>query len=226
MSFFSNIFGTTSGVDTPIAAAPIAITPPVVVPTEPVPPSSPFDTYKDLWEPNTTKEGVDGTLPANMFASTDPAKMLDAARKVDFAKSIPPEVLAKITAGGPEAAAAFTTALNDGLQRSYAQSSYATTKIVEAALIKFQEGLDNRLPDSIKRHAVRDSVQQSNPALQHPAAAPIIDALQAQFSLKYPKATTAELTQMATDYLVTFATIANPAKPVPAAKGEYDWSKV
>jgi len=221
MAFFSNIFGTTStpeGAPAP-APAPAAAPAPTPTPSEPV---SPLDEFKSLWEPNTSS-GVDTTLPANMFAGADPAKMLEAARKVDFSKSIPPAVLEKITAGGPEAATAFAQALNDVSQRAYAQSSFASTKIVEAALAKFQEGLDSRLPSQIKRHQVSDSIRESNPALQHPAAAPIMEALQSQMAVKYPNATVNELKDMASTYLTKFAETARPTKKADAVPASEDW---
>ena len=218
--FFSNIFGSsTAPVDAP---APVAQTTPApVAPVVPVVPASPLDEFKSLWEPSATPT-VDGTLPANMFSGTDPVKMLEAARKVDFAKSIPADVLSKITAGGPDAAAAFMAALNDVSQRSYAQSSFASTKIVEAALAKFQEGIDSRLPGQIKKQQVSDSLRESNPALMHPAAAPIMEAMQAQLSVKYPNATVAELQGMASQYLTAFNTAANPVKAEKVSASE-DW---
>lgn len=220
MSFFSNIFGTTSQPSDAVAAqtaAPVTAATPAVESA----PVSPLDQFSSLWEPSATPT-VDGTLPANMFSGTDPAKMLEAARKVDFAKSIPPEVLAKITAGGPDAAAAFAQALNDATQRSYAQSSFASTKIVEAALAKFQEGLDSRLPGQIRNHQVSQSLRESNPALMHPAAAPIMEAMQAQLSVKFPKATVSELQGMASQYLTAFNTAANPVKAEKVTAAE-DW---
>lgn len=223
--FFSNIFGTTSTAPSvPIPSTPVDNSPvtQVAAPVLPAPVVSPMDSWKDLWEPP-TKQGVDGTLPANMFAGVDPTKMLEAARKVDFSKSIPPDVISKITAGGPEAAQAFMSALNDVTQRSYAQSSFAATKIVEQALQKFQEGLENRLPSQIRNHQVSDNIRQANPTLNHPAAAPIIEALQAQFTVKYPNATATEIADMASRYLVQFSQLANPAKPAAAGKDEQDW---
>jgi hypothetical protein len=229
--FFSNIFGTTSASpDAPAAQAPAPVAAPLAAqPTVPAvatstAPESPLDQFKSLWEPNATPQ-VDGTLPANMFAGADPAKMLEAARKVDFSKSIPPDVLAKITAGGPDAAAAFAAALNDVSQRAYAQSSFASTKIVEAALAKFQEGLDSRLPGQIKRHAVSDSIRESNPALMHPAAAPIMEAMQSQLAVKYPNATVSEIKDMATQYLTAFNTAASPKPVAQAVPANEDWGK-
>lgn len=235
MSFFSNIFGTTSTPpqNTSTQTATTTQTPLSGTSTQTIQAQpenkvdanmSPLDDFKALWEPVTTKE-VDGTLPANMFAGADPAKMLEAARKVDFAKSVPPEVLAKITAGGPEAAAAFAAAINDVAQRSYAQSSFASTKIVEAALAKFQEGLESRLPSQIKKHQVSDSLRELNPALTHPAAAPIMEALQSQFSVKYPNATTNELRDMASDYLTKFAGVITPPKKEAKTPVSEDWDK-
>jgi hypothetical protein len=228
MSFFSNIFGTTSApANELIPPANAQATPPAPVPTQVTPApvtESPLDQFKSLWEPTATPQ-VDGTLPANMFSGTDPAKMLEAARKVDFSKSIPPEVLSKITAGGPEAATAFAQALNDVSQRAYAQSSFASTKIVEAALAKFQEGIDARLPGQIKKHAVSDSIRESNPALMHPAAAPIMEAMQSQLAVKYPNATVSEIRDMASQYLTAFNAAASP-KPVAAAvPANENWDK-
>jgi hypothetical protein len=183
-----------------------------------------MDSFATLWEPATTPN-VDTTLPANMFAGADPAKMLEAARKVNFAAQVPPELLAKITSGGPDAAAAFAQAINDVAQRSYAQSSFASTKIVEAALAKFQEGLDARLPSQVKRHQVSESLRESNPALNHPAAAPIMEALQAQLTVKFPSASARELQDMASAYLTSFTSAASP-KPKEAAVSEAEnWGK-
>lgn len=226
MSFVSRIFGTASQYgNAPQQNAPTQVTPTTPpVPAEPAVAVSPMDEFKSLWEPSATPN-VDGTLPANMFAGADPTKMLEAARKVDFAKSVPPEVLAKITAGGPDAAAAFASAINDVAQRSYAQSSFASTKIVEAALAKFQEGIEARLPGQVKNFQVRESLRESNPALMHPAAAPIMEALQAQLTVKYPNASVAELQGMASQYLTSFTTAAAPKPATQAVSASEDWDK-
>lgn len=227
MAFFSNIFGSTSVSPTETPAATPATPAPAPSPTTPNVPAaevSPMDNFKDLWQPANTPN-VDTTLPANMFAGADPAKMLEAARKVDFAKSVPPDVLAKITAGGPDAAAAFAQAINDVAQRSYAQSSFASTKIVEAALAKFQEGLETRLPSQVKKYQVSESLRESNPALNHPAAAPIMEALQAQLTVKYPNATVKELQDMASSYLTSFTSAANPKPKADAVPEAENWDK-
>lgn len=235
-SFVSRIFGTTStagnapvvtqqqtgNLTAPNATATVPAVP--AAPAAPAAPVSPLDQFSKLWEPATTA-GVDPTLPANMFAGTDPAKMLEAARKVDFAKNVDPAVLAKITAGGPDAAAAFAQAMNDIGQRAYAQSSFAATKIVETALEKFQQGLDARLPNQVKSFQVSEALKQSNPALTHPAAAPIMEALQAQMTVKYPNATVSEINDLASQYLTQFGAAFAPPKAAPATPASEDWDK-
>lgn len=225
MSFFSNIFGTTSaaaGAPAPVAAT--AVTPTTVTtPQEPATPVSPLDQFKSIWEPAPASQGVDGTLPGNIFAGASLDKMIEASRNVDFAKSIPPEMLAKITSGGADAATALQAVLNDMNQRAYAQSSFAATQIVERALAKFNEGLDTRLPSQIKKHQVSQTIRESNPALNHPAAAPIMEALQAQMAVKFPNASVNEIRDMAGQYLTAFNTAATPPPKPSATKNSENW---
>lgn len=232
--FFSNLFGAQPpavpagtpqpGAQLPTQVAPPPVAPPPVAPPAPAVEISPLDQFKDLWETPTASNQIDTTMPGNIFQGATQDKMLTAARSVDFAKTIPPEMLAKVTAGGPDAAAALVAILNDVSQRAYAQSSFAATQIAETALKRYNEGLDSRLPTKIRSHQTAQTIRESNPALQHPAAAPILEAMQSQLAVKYPTATVSELNQMATQYLTAFATSATPKakETVPASE---DWGK-
>lgn len=187
--------------------------------------ASPLDEFKGLWETNATDNANDQPIGFNV----DPQKLMEAASKVDFTKVIKPEDMAAITAGGEGAAQAFMRAMNSVTQNSYAQSALATSKIVEAALAQAQEKFESKIPSYIKKHNLSNSLREDNPALSHPAAAPILTALENQLTVKYPSATGAEIKKMATDYLTSFATAASPKKPEEATGGkggkpEMDWS--
>lgn len=229
MSFFSNLFGAqpatvpANGSQLPPAAPP-TVTPLPPVAVSPQADVSPLEQFKDLWEPAPASTTVDTTMPGNIFNGASQEKMLTAARSVDFAKTIPPEMLAKVTAGGPDAAAALVAILNDVSQRAYAQSSFAATQIAETALRRYNEGLDSRLPGKIKSHQTAQTIRDTNPALQHPAAAPILEAMQTQLAVKYPNASVSELNEMASQYLTAFTTAASPKvkASVPASE---DWDK-
>lgn len=189
-------------------------------------PASPLDEFKGLWENDPNAKNEDQPFGFNV----DPQKLMEAAGKVDFTKAIKPEDLQAITAGGDGAKEAFMRAMNSVTQSSYAQSALATSKIVEAAIAQAQERFEAKLPSYIKKQNLSNSLREDNPALSHPAAAPILTALENQLTVKYPSATGAEIKKMATDYLTSFATAASPKKPdepkskAKGANSEVDWS--
>ena len=69
---------------------------------------SPDDKFKDLWKNEPTDPNKQSQEPAGLT----PQQMLEAAAKVDFAKVLDKDILAKITAGGEEATQALVQALN------------------------------------------------------------------------------------------------------------------
>lgn len=193
---------------------------------EPAAVADPMEAFKDLWAP--AKEG--DPQPANFDPSKmfqiDPNKIQEAVGQMNFASSVTPETLAAIQAGGEDATKAFLTAMNGVAQQAFAQSMIGSAKLVEQAMTKANGSLDARLQEGIKRQQVSSSLREANPALAHPAAQPIVAALEAQFTQKYPNATSAEITKMAQDYLGKFATLANPSQPTTESKkapDDVDW---
>jgi len=241
MSIFSQIFGSGTPAPAPTTAPAPAPAPaqeqaapgnipaaPAVVAT-PENPSAPepLAEFKDLWAP-TENPAVPN---ASLFSGIDPNKIMEAAKGTDFTKLITQESLQAIGQGGDAAMAAFSQSLNQVAQGVYAQSAMATTKIVEAALAKQRESLDSELPGLYKKHAVSDALRSDNPVFNNPAVQPIIAALEAQLSLKYPQATTSELRTQAQKYVEALGGALNPTtanQPNPATTqakaNEPDWS--
>lgn len=186
---------------------------------------SPLDQYTELWKNDPTKKADQSSTVFNV----DQQKLLEAASKVDFTKAITPDMLAAIKAGGEGANEAFIDAINKVSQLNYAQSTLAASKIVEQALAQAEVKFAERVPNMIKRQQASDSLITANPALSHPAAQPIIYAIQHQMAAKYPDATPTELQRMATEYLENFANLAMPKKPETtksqSVKNETDWSE-
>ena len=160
--------------------------------------ASPLDAFKDLWQ-TPAKSETETNQP--MFAGVDPAKLMESAKKVDFAKIISPEQLTAINAGGAEATKAFAEAMNSVAQSVYAQSAFATTKIVEQALESAQKGYDAKLQTAVKRFSVAEKVSDDNPLLSNPAFAPIVSALQDQLIRKNPNASAKEIQSQVNDYV-------------------------
>lgn len=185
---------------------------------------SPLDQFKDLWknDPNAKQD-----VPFSF--NSDPVKLLDTAKTVDFTKIISPELQTRIAAGGADANKAMIEAMNSVTQLSFAQSSHASAKIVENALQAQEDRFKAMLPDLIKQHSVRDSFRTDNPLMNDPALAPMIHALQTQFTKQYPQATASEIKIHVNDYLDGAATKIQASRPQPviASKGrpEEDWGK-
>lgn len=168
-----------------------------------------LDKFNDLWKPSESPAGGQN----DQLFNVDPKQLMEAAKKIDFTKVIQPTQLQAIAQGGEQAVNAFAQALNTVAQTVYAQNAHATTKIVEQAVARSQETMRNELPQHIKRQTVSESLRTENPALSHPAAAPILGALEQQLTTKFPNATALEIKSMATDYLTSFAgTFQKPAQ--------------
>ncbi len=190
---------------------------------------SPMDGFKDIWS-NTP---IDPKAPApfdpkQIYASADHTKMLTAARKLDFTKNVPPEQLAKIAAGGAEAVEAFKLIINTVTQDAYAASLFGASRMAQAGFDQYDAGLGTQLPQRIKALNVSEGLRNDNPALAHPSAAPIIQAIEQQMVAKYPNATAQEIRQHANNYLNGFIGLVQaPATKKAAetvANQDEDWS--
>lgn len=184
---------------------------------------SPMDQFSDLWKPVETPAGEQ---QPNMFA-VDPAKAMEAASKLNFTKVVTPELLQKMHAGGQEGVQASMEAMNKMVQTAFAQATQASLKIAEHANKQMEAKFQAELPNQIKRHQVSDTLRTENPALSHPAAQPLIDAVQYQIAQKFPNATAAELRTKAMEYVTNFAQIAAPQRQEQQSSkktNETDWS--
>lgn len=169
--------------------------------------TSQLDNFNTLWQPN---EG--GNNEPQPLINVDPKSLAEAASKTNFVKMIPPEQLKAISEGGEGAMQAFASAMNKVAQGVYAQSAFATTRIVEQAVAKAQERFTSEIPNHVKKLQVSESLRNENPALNHPAASPILGAIESQLTVKHPNASSTEIKNMAMQYLDQFASAINKPK--------------
>lgn len=191
-------------------------------------PTSPLDAYKDLWQPAEVPKGPDGNpiQKTGMF-NLDPAKIMETAGKLDFKKAVKPEQLALIQAGGPDAMGALLDVMQQVGQLSYANAVQTNAQLMEAGFGKARTDFTAELPNHIKAYGVGRELSNSNPALNHPAAQPIIDAVRQQMIAKFPGASEADIAARATEYVTNFANAAIPPKQDavdPKAASQTDWS--
>lgn len=156
---------------------------------------SPLDQFADLWQPATNPQP-----PQSVVGNVDPAKVMEAAKKMDFSRILPQDLLAKISAGGQDAQTALAQAMNMVSQATYAQSSMATAQIVKQAIEEARNQFVQQIPGLIKQHSLTDSMRTENPAFSNPAVAPIVSAIEKQIATKFPNASSTELRDMTKQY--------------------------
>jgi hypothetical protein len=192
-------------------------------------PVNPLDKFKEMWQPPTSADGkpLPGRQP--IIPKIDPAKIMEFAGKQDFKKFVKPETLAAIAKGGEEGSAAFQQAIQDIGSSTFASSITASSQMMSAALERQQKQFEDSLPELFKRFSLGENLSNKNPVLKHPAAKPIIDALQIQLAQKYPDASAADLQRTAEEFITAFASEATGKKQDSIAndtKGrkQDDWS--
>jgi len=192
-------------------------------PVMPATPVSPLDAFNELWKNDPTKT-ADPNAP--MF-NVDPQKIMDAASKMDLSSAITAERLQAITAGGEGAAKAMAEMLQSANTLAVSQNIITSTKLVEQALKQARKDFAAEVPGLIKSQTLHNELQNENPALSHPAAQPIVSAIQQQMQVKFPTATSVELRSKVNEYFNGLAAIATKPNAPGTAKsqnrGETDW---
>lgn len=160
---------------------------------------SPLDQFTSLWEPNKDDKGNPLPPPSNAVSiAFDPAKMGEALNKVNLASNVPADLVQKALGGDQQA---FVEAMNAVGKNTFMLAAQSAVKLMEDALKKHDANVSARLPGMVKEHMTSDRLVTENPVFSHPSTAPVLQALQKQFQLKYPNATATELQNMAKQYL-------------------------
>ena len=207
MSIFSQLFP--SKADAPAPApiqAPAPTTPATTQATAPTTPDTPLDPYKDLWQNDPNAAPV----PTGMDFNVTPQQLAEIAGKIDFASVVPAALHERIAAGGEDAVKASMEMQNLIARAVYSQNAMATTKLVEAATQKAQEGIESIIDKRLKLMGVAENTAALNPALSNPAVAPLVDVIQQRFIQKFPNATSKEINSKVNEYFSQVGAAFNP----------------
>lgn len=178
----------------------------------PATPDTPLAQFQDLWKdvPNDPNEPAAPAQPAELTAES----IQKIVENVDFSQQVTPETLAAITAGGEDASAAFTNAMNEVARQVMVQSTLVNNKLTERAVEQAVKSHTENLPAMLRSQAASDHLVTSNPLFSNPAIKPVIEATQAQLLAKFPTATHAEITEMTQKYIIAMGETFTPQKAV------------
>lgn len=193
-------------------------------------PAEGLDKFADLFKPLTPEQAAQqpNFNPESLFASLEPAKVAEIAKGLNFTDGLTQDTLAAIGNGGEGAMQAFAAALNQVGQKSFTQALLASAEVSKQAFIQANGSLDTRLNSATRNQAVASAIYAENPALNSPAAKPIVDALQQAISLKNPTATPQQIQASVKEYLSQFAAVAGGQQQQQEAAQEQttDWAKL
>jgi len=185
-------------------------------------PKSLLDNYKELFTIDPNKKPDE---PLSFNASPD--QLMEAASKVDFTRFVTPEDAQAIAAGGEDAVKAFLQSINKVAQGVYANSAFATSKILEHALQQQQDRFQKQLPGLVRDSAVADNLRTQNELFSHPAVSPIVDNVRKSLADKYPTATAHEIGKLTADFFTALGGSMAPQSDSnttnPNKKSEQDW---
>ena len=201
--------------------------------TEPQVPAanvSPLDSFKDLWQnnPEAAKNSAPSFDPATQF-QLDPAKLRETTAQVDFAKNIPAQDLQAIAQGGEAAVAALGNILNTSLREALNTSLMASAGMMQQGFTQAIPAMDSRITKQVTARQVSSQLQELNPMLNHPAAAPILEAVKERLIQQNPNASSREIADMAVEFVNNFASVAQKPQSQQAAgqnaPAGTDWDK-
>lgn len=183
---------------------------------------SPLDGFKNLWDtapvdPNNPEPAKPQPLTAEQVQK--------AVAGANFSNAITPETLAAITAGGEDATAAFSTAMNEVAKQVMVQATMVNNKLTEKAVNEAVTTQQAKLPELLRQQAASNHLKETNPLFDNPAIKPVIEATQSQLLQKFPNATHAELTKMTQDYINAMGNAFAPQDTVNnnSSSAEPDW---
>jgi hypothetical protein len=153
---------------------------------------------------------------AQPLFNMDPTKLAEAAGKMNFVGAVNPELAQKALAGDPQALQAL---LNQGAQQSFVASMTTASKMVEEAISKNNARFEEALPSRIRSHQI-NTMESTNPVLNHPAAQPLLKGMTAQIAAANPHLNADQVRQAAEGYVLAMHKDMNAATAAETAKNQ------
>lgn len=191
-------------------------------------PGSQLDSFADVFKLPTSADGQP-QLPTDPMAgpitNIDPAKLREAASKMNFAAGVSPELLQKAMSGqDPQA---FMAVLNTVAQNGFTAALTTSTNAFESGIAKFRDNLDSALPERVRQVQIRQAAPR-NPVLNHPAAKPVVEAMKLQIATANPSLPPDRVAEMSENYFLAMMQDMNTNTQqqqanLPSNKKETDW---
>ena len=241
MSFLQNFFGAGAGAANPAAQSQQqqqpGAQPPAGEQTAPdgqqqqqqTAPASPLDAFAGLWQTQQQQQKADPLSAEVIPMGADQLQALQQrVSTVNFLSSVKPESIAAALGGDQ---AAFVSVINSAVQAAMLQSVRVNNTMLNAAVNQRTADIMKALPGNVQQALTSNQLRQDLPIFNHPAAAPMLAALEQNLLTNQPGITPAQASQVARDYLQNFAAELNGGSSKTQATSTnspagIDWSKM
>lgn len=175
-------------------------------------PQSPNAQFQELWTIGNQQPNQQPNFQIN------PEQLQKTAGQLNFAKSVNPEDLAKVAAGGEEAVNAMVNILNTVGREVFSVNAHFASNMTEAGYQNAQKAISTGLPTLVNKQLSQNELFASNAKLRDPALQPLVRAIQSQITEKYPNATPSEVNSMVNDYFTK--TVAGAFAPAQSQQAD------
>jgi hypothetical protein len=190
-------------------------------------PVNPMDAYANLFTPKAPAANAPKqlTMQDPILGALDPAAFRTQIANTNFAANIPQEKIAAALGGDQQA---FMDVINAASREAFAASAQLSHGLIEHGVRTGADRLNGTLDSRIRNFQLK-SQNTSNEALQHPAVAPMLNAVKMQIASSNPNLSPDQVQQQAEQYFSQMADVLVAPKQAAAAaakpkSGETDFS--
>lgn len=151
-----------------------------------------------------SKAGAAGPRP--YFGNVDPAKIAAAAKSMNFMSGVDPALVEKAKGGDADA---FMAVVNASNQNAFQTAMLAIPGIIEPVLQQAEHRQNERAPALFQQLQLR-SARASDPVLQNPAVAPVVEALKTTIASQNPQATPDQVMELVQQRIADLGHVLTP----------------
>lgn len=167
--------------------------------------TSPLDDFTNMWEAPPKETQQKNQQRKFVYPKFDNAKLSERVNQMNFAASIPDELISKAMSDP----ASFREVLNTVGRQGFQSAFTANNNLNSQLFSQFDASVDERIPAQVKGIQNQAAVFAEFKDLNHPAIAPMMRSAVTQIEQMFPDASPEEIKVQAKKYLVTMAKLIN-----------------
>lgn len=168
-------------------------------------PVNPMDAYANLFTPKAQdpKAPKQPTMADPILGTLDPVAFRQQVSTANFASNIPQEQMQKALSGDVQA---FSDVINSAAREAFTAAAQLSHGLIEQGVRTGAERLNSGLDSRIRNFQVK-SQNTNNEALNHPAVAPMLNAVKMQIASSNPNLSADQVQQQAEQYFSQMADV-------------------